>query len=177
MKNFYLKNIALVLAVFLGTTATYSMDVMDEALGSAQRKVVGGRAGMKPIAQRHTPTDCIEEVTHFAPHHLPQICPAPTEQKWVKWTVEVGCHGATFTQDDFSVSLSKCGEKMTYSGSTCIERLHKPATQATIFLKMMHALDKKFNHHVIGGMIESLEKCDCPEKRDHHGRRDECGRR
>lgn len=173
MKNFSLKNIALVLAVLFGTTATYSMDVMDEALGGAPRKV-GGKAGVMKPAQRYTP-DC-EEATHFAPHLVPQICPAPTAQKWAKWTVEVGCHGAIFIQDDFSVALSKCGEKMTYSGNTCIERLHKPATQATIFLKMMYALDKKFNHHVIGGMIESLEKCDCSEKRDH-GRRDECGRR
>ncbi len=166
MKNFSIKNIALVLAVFLGTAAAYSShrdDALSDALAmAAKRTVVGGKGGMHQSGHA-TPTICLEEVTR-----------AP---KCDAWTLQIDKHGGKFTTGDVLVSMSNCGENITINGDGCISMgVRKHIVQGIELLRLVRVLNCTFNCEAACGLIAVLEKCECREERedDCRPRKEDC---
>lgn len=165
MKNFSIKNIALVLAVLFGTAAAYSMDRnyvrVDDLL-------VGGKGGKPPV--RMTPTDCFEAPT-FAPQHCATMKDA--------WTLEINQRGGSFSAHahGIKVLMSNCGENITINGDGCISMgVRKHIVQGIELLRLVRVLNCTFNCEAACGLIAVLEKCECREERedDCRPRKEEC---
>ncbi|MCX7343632.1 MAG: hypothetical protein NT128_05775 [Proteobacteria bacterium] len=163
MKNFSIKNIALVLAVLFGTAAAYSMDKHHTPV-RVDDLLVGGKGGMmKPAPRMHTPTDCFEEEKR-----------AP---KCDAWTLQIDKHGGKFTTGDVLVSMSSCGENITINGDGCISMgVRKHIVQGIELLRLVRVLNCTFNCEAACGLIAVLEKCECREERedDCRPRKEDC---
>ena len=161
MKNFSIKNIALVLAVLFGTAAAYSMDRKQHCAETTVDHLIG-KAGVRPPV-RMTPTDCFEEEKR-----------AP---KCDAWTLQIDKHGGKFTTGDVLVLMSHCGENITINGDGCISMgVRKHIVQGIELLRLVRVLNCTFNCEAACGLIAVLEKCECREERedDCRPRKEDC---
>ncbi len=151
MKNFSLKNIALVLAVLFGTAAAYSASSVHDLLDHR----VGKGGTMKPAPRMATPSfDCDEP-------SRPQHFAAP---KCDSWSVKFDKHGAKAVAGSLEIIMSSCGENITINGEGCIRtEMKRNIVQYIELIKLIGVLNCRFD---AVGLLAVLEKCECREERE-----------
>ncbi len=152
MKNFRIKNIVLLLAVCLGTTAAYSSgryqgggDMTDDMLSC-------GRPSKPPTKPVVKPLPCIEEPEYVAPN----TC---------KWTAVLNsdCSGS-YISGLLSVKLGHCGTVTIDSHGCITKQTQKETVQAIHLLKVLCAANSRFTKCYFEQLISEYEKCPCPTK-------------
>ena len=156
MKNFRIKNIVLLLAICLGTTAAYSSggrqrdcdrDVVDDMLSC-------GRPS-KPPTKPVKPLPCIEEPAEYV---APNVC---------KWTAVLNSDCSGFYKSGLlSVRLGDCGTVTIDSHGCITKQTQKETVQAIHLLKVLCAANSRFTKCYFEQLITEYEKCPCPSLKD-----------